>query len=264
LRENGFFEALFAEMVRSSVQDSRAASSRLFVPSRILLGVLFLGLFLLVWAIIVYSKAIDSFDEGMEVFINSHQTGALTPLMVVASTYGREYFWIPVVAIMLIFGRQSTKMLAIELAILFVIGIASGEVLKVVLFRAKPFVALPNSITVPSGISLDHDSSFPSGHALIVSIGAAFILWKVFNLKGGGLGKVVALLLALEASLVCYSRLYNGLHYPLDVAAGGIFLGTAITLLGGCVMERYLSLQLQKLEGLGVIIAKALHLPALI
>jgi undecaprenyl-diphosphatase len=198
-----------------------------------------------------------------EVFINSHQTGALTPLMVVASTYGREYFWIPVVAIMLVFGRQSTKMIAIELAILFVIGIASGEALKVVFFRAKPFVAIPNEIIVPPGIAIDHDSSFPSGHALIVSIGAAFILWKVFNLKRGGLAKVVALLLALEASLVCYSRLYNGLHYPLDVAAG-IFLGTAITLLGGCVMERYLSLQLQKLEGLVAIIAKALHLPALI
>lgn len=58
---------------------------------------------------------------------------------------------------------------------------------------------------------------------------------------------IVALLLTLEASIVCFSRVYVGMHYPLDVL-GGIFLGGFIVFTGSFVLEgRYLKQYVNRL-----------------
>ena len=42
--------------------------------------------------------------------------------------------------------------------------------------------------------------------------------------------KAVSIALTVETSIVCFSRIYVGAHYPLDVL-GGILLGVGISLL---------------------------------
>ena len=66
---------------------------------------------------------------------------------------------------------------------------------------------------------------------MIVSIGAAFSLLKFRR-------KAIAGLLALEAGLVCYSRIYLGVHYPLDLL-GSIFAAGTIVFLGTFLLEKY-------------------------
>lgn len=210
----------------------------------LLYGVISLIVFLLITGLVL-TGATQSPDGRLALIINHASLGSiLNSVMVLASLYGREYFWIPVVALMLFFGKRDTKMLAIELAALFIVGIIAGEAMKVLMYRARPFETLTGIITrVPT----DTDSSYPSGHALIVSIGAIFALTRFRR-------KSIALLLTLEAAVVCYSRIYVGMHYPLDVVSG-IFLGSFIVFIGSFVLEG----RLRKLvEGLTDLVQKVL------
>ena len=192
-------------------------------------GLVFLALFLLVTVLVIYGVT-QVPDGRVALIINNFGVGSvLNTLLVFASVYGREYFWIPVVAVMLLFGKRDTKLLAIELAALLVVGIVAGETMKYVMYRARPFETLTGIIPrVPT----DTDSSYPSGHALIVSIGALFSL-TMFKRKG------IALLLTIEAVLVCYSRVYVGMHYPMDVLSG-VFLAAFIVFTGMFLLKKYL------------------------
>jgi undecaprenyl-diphosphatase len=189
-------------------------------------GVGLLAVFLLITALVI-SRASQGVDASLAIFINNINVGPiLNSLFILASEYGREYFWIPAVGLMLIFGKKDTKTLAIELGALFVVGIVSGELMKNVMYRERPFEVLSAIIT---RVPIDTDSSYPSGHALIVSIGAIFAFLKFRR-------KSLAILLTIEAAIVCYSRVYVGMHYPLDVASG-IFLGGFIVFVGLFFLE---------------------------
>jgi undecaprenyl-diphosphatase len=198
----------------------------------LILGLTFLAAFLVITGLVV-SNISQSVDARLSLYINSMSIGSIpNSLLILASSYGREYFWIPVVGLMLLFGRRDTKILAIELAALFIVGIIAGEGMKFVMYRPRPFETVPGIITrVPK----ESDSSYPSGHALIVSIGAIFSLVKFHR-------KSLAFFLALEAAVVCYSRVYVGTHYPLDVVSG-IFLAGFIVFIGIFVLETNLTLK---------------------
>jgi len=127
---------------------------------------------------------------------------------------------------MFLFGNRNTKILALELAVLFLLGALVGDLSKILLPRPRPFPTIPVTLRIPN----ETDSSYPSGHALIVSIGAAFCLTSFRR-------RFVAWLLAVEAGIVCYSRVYLGVHYPLDVA-GGVSLGIAMALVGTSLLRK--------------------------
>jgi membrane-associated phospholipid phosphatase len=198
----------------------------------LLVGVSSLVVFLIIAAYVLTNEA-QGFDAQITIWIYDANLGpAFTSIAFLASEYGRGYFWIAVVALMLIFGKRDMKLLAIELSILFIIGIAAGGVAKYVTFRPRPFVTISG---VTARMLQDSNSSFPSGHALIVSMGAIFAL---ANFRGRA--RMVALLLGIEAAVVSLARILLGLHYFLDVVAG-VFLGSSIALLGVFVLERYFS-----------------------
>jgi len=95
--------------------------------------------------------------------------------------------------------------------------------LKAIVGRARPFIVQETVIRLSpcSMADLNHFSSFPSGHAVNAFM-IAVILSQIFRKQ-----RFVFYLMAL---LVALSRVYVGVHYPLDVTAGAC-LGTAVTLL---------------------------------
>jgi undecaprenyl-diphosphatase len=220
---------------------------------QLVIGSVCFFIFLLI-AALVFSQVTQKLDSHVALIIYNMNLGStFTSIAILSSDYGREFFWIPIIAIMLVFGKQSTKYLAIELALLFVVGIVVGEGIKYVTYRARPFDTVSGIVARLPEIS---DSSFPSGHALIVSIGAVFALIKF----KGGKANLIAILLAIEAAIVCFSRVFLGLHYPLDVL-GALFLASSIVFVGSFVIEIYFANLIRRVAKLADRAARNFRIP---
>ena len=169
-----------------------------------------------------YSSPIIRGDSISFLEVNNSHSTVLNQLMVLLTNYGREVFW--PIAIILLFvldgwiGKKTAIVIAISMLVLIPIGALSKDVI------ARPRPTIPKSDFL---IAADSEFTFPSGHALIVSAGATVAL-LLFNNTPRKLG--ISIALAVEAALVCISRVYVGGHYPLDVV-GGILLGVGVGLI---------------------------------
>ncbi len=189
----------------------------------LLTGLVLLVLFIVIF-LLVNLNISNSFDLTVFKLINEKwSVNALDPFFAAVAIYGREYFWVPVVLLMWILGsafnNEKAKKGALMLIIVFIAIIIIGLSLKAVYYRPRPFLNPLLSSIDHILIPKDLDSSFPSGHALIVAGGAvaAFLFLR----------KRYSIPLVIEAALVSYSRVYVGVHYPTDVIAG-VVLGAAI------------------------------------
>jgi undecaprenyl-diphosphatase len=154
----------------------------------------------------------------LERAIATHRLGLLDPLAIALSWLGSYgAVWLVLAFVFALLWRRPSLLIwvgAADLsAYLAVVGL--GAVIE----RPRPPRSFPQIETL---VSLPHSSSFPSGHTS-TSFACAVVLAAATRSR-----RTRVLLIAL-ATLIALSRVYAGVHYPLDIVGGAVF-GTAIGL----------------------------------
>ncbi|MBU8681637.1 undecaprenyl-diphosphatase [Bacillus haynesii] len=106
--------------------------------------------------------------------------------------------------------KTKNRLMVIYAVIAFVIAEILGKMMGSLYSNYQPFATLPN---VNKLIEHEIDNSFPSDHTILFfSIGFLIFL---FHKKTGWLWLVLAFTVGI-------SRIWSGVHYPLDVAVGAL------------------------------------------
>ncbi len=141
-------------------------------------------------------------------FVEAWRTPFLDQFFLIVTRFGEELVLLPLIC--LIYWCFN-KRLAIYLGINFFVALLANHLLKITFAIQRPWVRNPDLRPVPKAMGSATGFSFPSGHtAGAVSVYGSAALWasKIRWLKG---------LLWTLILLVMISRIYLGVHTPLDV-----------------------------------------------
>ena len=158
-------------------------------------------------------------DTDVVVWLATHRVHALNVLFVELGNAARlGLVWV-VAAVAIGWTRRSgaasTALLAFVVALTTFAADSASFGVKDLVHRERPFVAHPEI----HPLYPVHSSSFPAGHAATAFAGATILAYVAPRALP---------LLALVASVIGFSRVYVGVHYPTDVLAGaaiGIVVG---------------------------------------
>ena len=149
------------------------------------------------------------------------RAGWLNPVFEGLSYAGRlGLLWIVLALVLGFVYRRGGAVVLTVLAVALADWSAMG--IKALVDRPRPPFRYPEPKTL---VPVPHDASFPSGHAA-TSFAAATMLSFAFPR--------LAPALVVLAAAVAFSRVYVGVHYPLDVVVGavlGALIATALRLL---------------------------------
>ncbi len=150
-------------------------------------------------------------DRRLERWVVGHRVAALDPVFRFLSEIGTHgAVWLALAGLLAL--RRRSWRVALGVALVDAIADGSSSLLQLAFQRARP--AVTTLVARPTSYS------FPSGHAT-----TSFACATALGLLAPGL-RLPALLLA---AAIAFSRVYVGVHYPLDVIAGALY-GSALAL----------------------------------
>lgn len=163
---------------------------------------------------------LTKFDETVTSFIVSFRNDALTAYFRFCTDLGDRYAYIIITVLLAgyYFFRKRSWKFALQTAVVLILATLSNVVLKRVINRARP--QLEHLVTV-------NTLSYPSGHSMSAMAFYGFLVYLVLRYAINRLVRLllVTVLIVLILS-IGISRIYLGVHFPSDVAAG--FVGGLI------------------------------------
>ena len=174
-----------------------------------------------------FPAGLEHADAQVFTWINQDLSASwLDSIMYLAS---HHWFWLPVYLWLAYrflrhYGRRFWLPLLLALSAFALADSISSRLMKPGFKRERPFLNQELNARLPYGPA-GSKYGFVSSHAANV-----FAIYTLSILMLGYRRGKAALLLGI-AGLVAYSRVYLGVHYPLDVLCGGLFgAGIALSL----------------------------------
>ena len=169
---------------------------------------------------------VGELDRDVFTWVVEHRAPPFDWLFVALSAVGQAgLIWIVLAPLLALWARKPVLFTTLVTAATVWTADLIAVALKGVFDRGRPYEVVP---TADPPLRWDVAASLPSGHAATSAAGA-FIL--AYLLGRGGLW------LGLLAVAIGFSRVYVGVHYPLDVLAGAL-IGLAVGLASAAVVRR--------------------------
>lgn len=170
--------------------------------------------------------SVTELDRDLFTWVVEHRAPPFDWLFVAFSAIGQAAIvWIALAPVLALWARKPVVFTTLVTAATVWTADLITVVLKAVFDRERPYEVVPAADPL---LRWDVSSSLPSGHAATSAAGA-FILAYLIG-RGG-------LWLALLAVAIGFSRVYIGVHYPLDVLLG-VAIGLAVAVAAAVLVRR--------------------------
>lgn len=201
------------------------------VAGFVVLAVLSILLALLVVHVLVPAGGLglEGADESVNDTLAQHRTGTLTTLAEIGTEVGGAPV-LPIIAALVAIVCAFRRRWLIAAFAVFVLAVESAT------YRVTSLAVPRDRPSVHRLEGLEFDASYPSGHtAASIAVYSGLVLLLTSRLTSS-LKKALAWTAAiLLTTFVALSRLYEGMHHPLDVAGGVLVgIGAILVLLFAC------------------------------
>jgi membrane-associated phospholipid phosphatase len=176
---------------------------------------------LVVTKVLLHVHGVEAEDESLIGFLARHRSSGLTEASLVGSIMAGGVV-LPIIAGVAALVALVGKHWRLAGFLLFALAVESGS------YRATTLLVHRDRPEVHRLENLPVDASYPSGHtAAAIAIYCGIALLLTSRIANRGAQVAIWLVAGSIPVFVGFSRMYRGMHHPLDVA-GGVIIGISV------------------------------------